>query len=683
MAHVKPGWADGYIPMKLLDLASTSFVLLRADATVDTARRALADHPRATHAIVDGGPGRDSFLIPLAEAAASLASAAGDALVGAALRLERRRPTLVLNGQLSVEAPTSPLIVKVEGAIVGFVVPVERPGAPFPEPDAAAPPPAPAAARPPPAPAAPRQPAPPPVPAASRPPPPPPTPAASRPATRGLRPTRKPEPEHSLEADFPERVQLGSVATLSVFISSQAPSEHGLALEVEAADRIDVVVQARRGFVLDEPDDRARLTVPQAGESRHAQFKLEAVEKGTGSIRIRAFRRGEPLGLISLEPVVAAAASGTAGEPVRPRRARARRLATPSPQLPDLTVFVEEWEARGGGAQYRILLTANDPALELNLHTYGPFKLELDPSKFFDEFFAEIEQLPLKTKADRDLADRRLAAKGAYLAEILMPDDLRDKLWAVRDRISSIIVQSEEPWIPWELCRLTGREGGRVVDGPFLCEAYTITRWLPGVGFKRPLSLRNLALVVPDDSGLPLSAAEKAYVRSLGAGRRKVTEVPATFARLQDAFAKGIYDGWHFTGHGAARDENPDRSPIHLADGESFTPDSLSGSAANVGIPHPLVFINACQVGRSGMALTGIGGWANRFVEAGAGAFIGAYWSVYDEPAFAFATEVYTRLLDGVPVGRAVRDARLAIRRPGDPTWLAYTVFADPLATVA
>jgi len=53
-----------------------------------------------------------------------------------------------------------------------------------------------------------------------------------------------------------------------------------------------------------------------------------------------------------------------------------------------------------------------------------------------------------------------------------------------------------------------------------------------------------------------------------------------------------------------------------------------------------VVFINACQVGRSGMAMTGIGGWANRFVQAGAGAFIGAYWSVIDEPAFDFAKEV-------------------------------------------
>jgi hypothetical protein len=654
-----------YSPMKLHDLASRSFVLLRADASADAARRAVAGS-RESHVIVDGGLAGSSFLIPMPEATGLLASAPDDALVSSALGLDRRPPTLVLNGLISVDVPPSQLIVKEEGRVVGFIAP----------PSAGAPPsveqPAPPSMTPPPAPST----APPPSP-------------APRQSTRGLKPSRPrvaraaqpPDEARSLEAEFPERVQLGSVATLSVYVASDAPSQHGLALEVRPADRIDIVVQPLSSFVLDESDDRATLTIPESGESKHVQFKLKAVEAGPGSIRVRAFLRGEPLGLISLTSVVVPEAGRPVPEP-RPKRSRSRRLVAPSPQLPDLTVFVEEWEA-GDDTQYRILLTANDPALELNLHTYGPFTLELDPAKFFEEFFKEIEQLPLGTRAERDLADRRLAAKGAYLSQTLLPEDLREKLWMVRDRISSIIVQSEEPWIPWELCKLTGRDGGRIVEGPFLCEAYTMTRWLPGVGFKRPLTIRNLALVVPDDSGLPLSGAERAYVQSLARGRRKVTEVPATFAKLQDAFAKGVYDAWHFTGHGAARDENPDRSPILLAAGESFTPESLSGAAANVGIPHPLVFINACQVGRAGMALTGIGGWANRFVEAGAGAFIGAYWSVYDEPAYAFATEVYTRLLDGVPVGRAVRDARLAIRRAGDPTWLAYTVFADPLATVA
>lgn len=115
---------------------------------------------------------------------------------------------------------------------------------------------------------------------------------------------------------------------------------------------------------------------------------------------------------------------------------------------------------------------------------------------------------------------------------------------------------------------------------------------------------------------------------------------------------------------------------------ETLTPENLQGIAKNLGIPRPLVFLNACQIGRSGMSLTDIGGWAKQFLNAGAGAFIGPYWLVNDQPACDFSKQVYSRLCAGIPIGRAIQEARLAIKATGDPTWLAYTVFADPLATV-
>jgi CHAT domain-containing protein len=68
---------------------------------------------------------------------------------------------------------------------------------------------------------------------------------------------------------------------------------------------------------------------------------------------------------------------------------------------------------------------------------------------------------------------------------------------------------------------------------------------------------------------------------------------------------------------------------------------------------------------------------------AGAGAFVGTLWAVPSGPAREFAEAFYAACLDGVPLGRAVKAARAAIRRPGDPTWLAYTAYGDPAATVA
>ena len=486
----------------------------------------------------------------------------------------------------------------------------------------------------------------------------------------------------SIEAEFPETVLVDAVEWLLVSIVNAAPTSHGLAISVAAGESIDILVQPRRGFTV-LGDARATLEVPASGESLPLQFKLQAVDEGVGLIRVLAFHLGEPLGVIELEPTVTAAAASR-GRGLTPSSAARRAGATlvaASPQLPDLSMFIEEREV-AGALEFVIRLTATDPALDLNLRPFGPFRLEVDPAAFFQSFFQEIEELPLETAEQREVADRKLAAKGSYLSETLLPPDLRETLWAVRDRIGSIIIQSEEPWIPWELCRLLGREDGRVVEGPFLCEAFAVTRWLPGLGFKRPLHLTKMALIVPADSGLPLAGPERDYVLSLAADGRTVTTIKPTFGDVQEAFIAGIYDGLHFTGHGVAKDANPDRSAIILAANEEFSPEDVSGTAVNVGIPHPVVFINACQVGRGGMSLTGIGGWARRFVQAGAGAFIGAYWSVYDEAAFNFAKEVYSRLITGMPMGTAVQEARAAVRAGGDPTWLAYTVFADPMASV-
>ena len=91
-----------------------------------------------------------------------------------------------------------------------------------------------------------------------------------------------------------------------------------------------------------------------------------------------------------------------------------------------------------------------------------------------------------------------------------------------RNRIQSVQVQSVEPDIPWELCRLQGKENGRVVDGPFFCEAFSLTRCLDGIAPKSALSLRKLALVIPKDSGLPFAAAERDYMPSLAGGARTV-----------------------------------------------------------------------------------------------------------------------------------------------------------------
>ena len=84
--------------------------------------------------------------------------------------------------------------------------------------------------------------------------------------------------------------------------------------------------------------------------------------------------------------------------------------------------------------------------------------------------------------------------------------------------------------------------------------------------------------------------------------------------------------------------------------------------------------------------MTGLGGWTERMVgDIGVSAFVGSLWEVNDGLAAEFAIEFYTNLGAGQTFAEAFHAARLAIRarQPANPTWLAYTLYADPNAKVS
>ena len=124
---------------------------------------------------------------------------------------------------------------------------------------------------------------------------------------------------------------------------------------------------------------------------------------------------------------------------------------------------------------------------------------------------------------------------------------------------------------------------------------------------------------------------------------------------------------------------------IRLQGADLLTPEDLVGPEIESYIrrARPAFFFNVCHGGQQGWALTRLGGWANRLIRAGAGLFIAPLWSVTDANALAFAEKFYRQLSSGATVAEAVRAGRQAARAVGDPTWLAYSVYAHPNARVA
>jgi hypothetical protein len=486
--------------------------------------------------------------------------------------------------------------------------------------------------------------------------------------------------ERSLLAKFPAAVPLNEERDLTVSLTG---TKEGVPFKkpLPVGAKVDIKVEAKKGFEIIGPD-RNKLAVTKDSASPGTEkltFRLKATAVGTGEIQVWASLDGNDLAGLSITPHVVA-------DPVRKEEIIQSHNPLIEPALRDPDLFLkisEQWKEGNRGFSMEI----HGPQFKIYMEDYGFIPFKQDPGKYFEGFYMDIESFPVETAEDRALTQAKLASKGNLLFQMLFPPELRQRLWNLRKSINSIFIQSDEPWIPWELCKLSGEVNGRIEEDDFWCEAFSLTRWIRSVDHQpikisENLTLQSIATVVPNNSGLAYAEQERQYLLSLRNENRSVTEVRARFMELQGALASGAYDGWHFTGHGGSYDPNPDLSVIQLED-KPLKPENLSGVVKNLGSEHkPFVFLNACQIGRGGMSLTGIGGWASRFLAAGAGAFIGPLWSVYDQSSCTFAKVLYNELLRGNTIGEAVRTARREIKGAGDPTWLAYTVFAYPMASV-
>ena len=333
-----------------------------------------------------------------------------------------------------------------------------------------------------------------------------------------------------------------------------------------------------------------------------------------------------------------------------------------SPSRSEIEILV-----RQGNARDEAVLELDAPG-RLNREEFGPFRLAL-LERVVDELYHDFET------PSPDL-QHRLERAGAYLADILPAPFLKALTELASEEPKTLLIQSHEPWIPWEALWLpTGREGSRRT-GRFLCEVFAVSRWLKGVRWVDRLPLTEVALVASTSSKLLGVEEERRSLERLAEHGYSLERIPAERDAVLEALGMNRFDGWHFSGHGFLSESDPNRSKIELQRGEDLIAHDLN--RYDFEDRPPLVFWNACHTGRSGESPTGIGGWAERFVRKGAGAFLGPHWQVHDMQAARFSEAFYTAFLSGRPIARAVWEARRAIRSDDDATWLAYTLFAHP-----
>ncbi len=504
---------------------------------------------------------------------------------------------------------------------------------------------------------------------------------------------------------FPARVQRAEVQWLSVQLVLEAADESRVSESVPVGfaptppgqlpppEYVDVRLVAP-GFSEVTGVWERTMTVYPKRDSQPVVFLLSAAELGARRLSIDFLHKGRMIGSIAFRSEVVDGSSLRPSQPVElEEKLEIAPLTADVPPPADLDLRV----ARAAHSnELTFMLNSPLPTVPFHAQPVGQITLtEKDPQAFFTNRLQRLSELAATIPAGADTARlvQEVASLGEGLFELLLPPELRTIYWeqikplVESGVIKTLLINSDEPWIPWELIKPYRWDDANDTDetAAFLVEQFTLSRWLA-----RPLpagvAVKQVALVMPE-LDLTNVQEEKAFFDDLAQQRHIQLQGPLQSRdEVLDSLRAGSFQLLHFATHGSFDAENAQQSELSLSDG-SLTPADLMGSdLRGMRAAHPLVFLNACHSGQVALSLTGLGGWAEKFFhEARASAFVGTLWEVSDDLAADFARLFYTGLADGKPLGEALRAARLQIRdsQPANPTWLAYALYGDPNAQVS
>lgn len=506
------------------------------------------------------------------------------------------------------------------------------------------------------------------------------------------------EPRYTRYTDIscPRSATLAERITLTVALTMQQRAESVAKQAVTVvAGKVEVRLSAP-DFELLSPAEQTIMIEPDE-DSQPVVFHLKARALGRHEITVQFWQRGNLIAIaaVPIEIVEQPLAFAPAIVPSLPVNVSLGHVPAP-----DLTLVVNHTR------DHTEFTVVEGGVVIFSTKT----KLELEPRAFVDQVYNEIGLLQRgqdsaneRRALNTEQIERRIRNLGYRLWDRLIPADLKAfyshkrASWAGQDQRRSLLVQSNEADIPWELIRPYG-EGNETWEEGFWCETFSFARWL----LKRPdtlagyappprLYLSTLAAIVPVCyPELKAAPDEHVLLYKLIQQHRLTDRSPsrATEAAVIALLEEGGFDWMHVVTHGAFFAGSALHSSALALEDKQWLPSSAITGPRIRGTLHkqrPAFILNACHVGRSAPLLSGAADWATQLIGSGAGMLIAPLWSVNDALATAFSKAFYAALLNPerpATLAEAVWHARTAIRQPDDPTWLAYSLFAHPNATV-
>jgi hypothetical protein len=466
---------------------------------------------------------------------------------------------------------------------------------------------------------------------------------------------------------LPERAPADARLSLLVMITLERGASPSAALKdfPVPPTGITVTITVSAPGLIAQGDLEQDLFVPFAADSEPARFGFITGPAGLHSVVVRAFSGGTFLGELTLQISVE---PGAALEEGRSQTAILTGLA-----------------AEPGEVTLQVSRTDEDTySFQLIGEAWNPVeftrRLAGDPTQVVGALTEELRAMSANESrfASPALVRNRIRNLGAQLWADVVPEAIRRQFWAQGNRIRLFTIASDMDTVPWEL--LYPVDGDN--DNGFLVEQFPVVRRVYGQGRTRVLRLDSgAAYIVPP--GSPANAmAEVDGIRGIfpvNVRNRGVHAGLAEFIELLDVAPSVL----HFACHNTFTEKG---GSIITLEGGPLRPSDLAIAVQRKGLAgiSPLVFLNACRTAGDIPGLIQLMGWARQFMGAGAGAFIGSLWAVRSSSAKTFAEAFYQAMVrDGIPLGAASLRARQAISGdPGDPTWLAYTVYGNPSASI-
>lgn len=448
---------------------------------------------------------------------------------------------------------------------------------------------------------------------------------------------------------------------------------------------ITLELRPKRGCTVEGPS-QTELRVPDISRPEIYDFSVRGTHVGLAELEVIARQGLRRLTTISLQPEI-----------IPSQKLRTSTILNMGDtDRPTLDLDIYEY-SEGTNDPFRLRFVLRSEELDINLNRESP-EFKTSKTAYVNELYKRLEGDWGQGPSFGQFMFR-LGSFGADLYNELVPEDIQRAIWDYKDEIGSIRVISQEPFIPWEVLYVV--EPGKQLDpvnGRYLAEL-GLVRWFDNMVWPRTqLRLRpdRARHVVPDyvEPGYKLVGAEREeeLLIDLFGSQAAPDESLALSDALNFDEPDKAMDLVHFACHGEAQAQSIWNASILLAGSQilgtqSYRQDFLDLSTVKQRVRleapdgnRPIVFLNACQAGKTGQTLAGTGGLSEAFVRKGAGLFIGSLWSIGDATALTFAKTFYAALIDGAHVAAAIREARTAAKEAEEPTWLAYTVYGHPYA---